>query len=340
MTSPTGASPIRWGILGTGGIAATFATDLALLPEAEVVAVGSRRPESSQAFARRFHVPRHYASYADLVEDDEVDAVYVATPHPVHAACALLAIRAGKAVLVEKPFTLNGSEARELVTEAEARGTFLMEAMWTRFLPHVVRVRELIAAGRLGDVRSLVADFGERFAPVASHRSFAPELGGGALLDLGVYPISFASMLFGSPLQVVALSSPAFTGVDAQTGVVLLQDGGRVSSLFTTLETNTASRASINGTEARIEITDDFFAPAHLRIVDRSGRAEVVELAHQGRGLRHQADEVGRCLRAGLTESPVLPPRESLAIMDTLDEIRRQIGLRYPSDLEPAALPS
>lgn len=320
--------------MGTGGIAATFATDLALLADAEIVAVGSRTQAAADAFGDRFAIPARHSSYAGLAADESVDAVYVATPHPAHHHCARLGIDAGRAVLVEKPFTLNASEATDLIDAARDQGTFLMEAMWTRFLPHVVRIRELVAAGRLGQVRSLTADFGELFHPDPAHRSFSPELGGGALLDLGVYPLSFASMLFGTPTKITALSHPAFTGVDSQTAMLLEHEGGEMAVLFTTLETATPSGAAINGTLARIEIDGDFLAPTRFRLVERGLAPEVFEIAHEGRGLRHQAAEVGRCLRAGLTESPVLPLSETLSIMGSLDEIRRQIGLTYPSERE------
>jgi predicted dehydrogenase len=324
--------PVRWGVIGTGGIAATFAGDLALLPDAEIVAVGSRSQAGADAFADRFGIAGRHSSYEALAQDPAVDAVYVATPHPMHRDNALLAIEAGKAVLVEKPFTINAAEARVLIDAARAQGTFLMEAMWTRFLPHVVRIRELIAAGRLGELRSLTADHGQWFPSNPEFRLFAPELGGGALLDLGIYPLSFASMLFGAPTTVTAVSDKAMTGVDAQTAVVLQYEGGRQSVSFTTLETRTANRASINGREARIEIDGVFYSPTTFSVIDRDGATERVEIAHEGHGLRHQAAEVGRCLRAGLVESPVLPLAETLSIMETLDEVRRQIGLRYPSE--------
>ncbi|MGH8889695.1 MAG: Gfo/Idh/MocA family protein [Acidothermaceae bacterium] len=323
---------IRWGIIGTGGIAATFAGDLTLLPDAELVAVGSRSQESADRFGDRFSIGRRYASYEQLVADPDVDAVYVSTPHPMHHSAALLGIRAGKAVLVEKPFTINAHEARELVAEARSRGTFLMEAMWTRFLPHVVKVRDLLAQGRLGDVRSVLADHGQWFAKNAEHRLFAPELGGGALLDLGIYPISFASMIFGRPTKVTAVSDPAFTGVDGQTSVVLQYEGGEQAVLFTSLETRSPNWAAINGTEARIEIDGVFYAPSNFKVVHRDGDVEQFDVRHEGKGLRHQAAEVGRCLREGRTESEILPLDETVAIMETLDEVRRQIGLRYPSE--------
>jgi predicted dehydrogenase len=324
--------PIRWGIISTGGIASAFTGDLALLPDAKAVAVGSRSQSSADAFGDRFGIARRYPTYEALVEDPDVDAVYVATPHPGHHAAALLAINAGKAVLVEKPFTINAGEARDLIAAAQARGSFLMEAMWTRFLPHVIRIREIIATGRLGEIRSVVADHGQWFAKNPDHRIYAPVLGGGALLDLGVYPISFASMIFGKPSTVTAVSDKAFTGVDAQTTVVSQYGDGRQSISFTTLETRTANTAVINGTDARIEVDGVFYSPSSFRVISREGAVERFDIPHEGHGLRHQAAEVGRCLRAGLTESPTLTLAETLSIMETMDEVRRQIGLRYPSE--------
>jgi predicted dehydrogenase len=208
----------------------------------------------------------------------------------------------------------------------------LMEAMWTRFLPHIVRVREVIAEGRLGEIRSVVADHGQWFAPNPDHRLFAPVLGGGALLDLGIYPISFASMILGTPMKTTAVSDPAFTGVDAQTTVISQYEGGRQSISFTTLETRSANQACITGTDARIEIDGTFYAPSNFRVITRDGDVERFDIPHQGHGLRHQAAEVGRCLRQGLLESPTLTLAETLSIMETLDEVRRQIGLSYPSE--------
>jgi predicted dehydrogenase len=323
---------IRWGILGTGHIATGFVGDLPRLPDVEVAAVGSRTQESADAFGDKFGIARRYPSYQALVDDPDIDVVYVSSPHPGHHDHALLAIEAGKAVLVEKPFTINAGEARELVAAARANGTFLMEAMWTRFLPHVVKIRELLAAHRLGEVRSFTADHGQWFAKDPNFRLYAPTLGGGALLDLGIYPLSFASMIFGPPSKVTAVSDKAFTGVDAQTAIIGQYEGGQQSISFTTLETRSANRASINGTEARLEIDGVFYSPSSFSVISRTGDVERFDIPHEGHGLRHQAAEVGRCLRAGLTESPIMPLDETLSIMETLDEVRRQIGLRYPSE--------
>ena len=323
----------RWGVIGTGGIASSFVTDLRLLPDAEVVAVGSRRQATADDFAERFDVPGRHSSYPALVEDPDVDAVYVSTPHPGHFAASMLAIEAGKAVLCEKPFTRNAAEAAELVDAARDRGVFLMEAMWTRFLPHVVRVRELLTEGVLGDVRTVQADHGQWFRHDPEHRLLNPALGGGALLDLGVYPVSFASMVLGPPTRVAAVSAAASTGVDAQTSMLLEHSGGRHAVLTTTLQARSPNRAAIVGTDARIEIDATWYAPTTFTVVSRDGTVlERYDEAHAGGGLRHQAAEVARCLAAGLLESPVLPLDESISVMTTLDEVRRQIGLVYPSE--------
>jgi predicted dehydrogenase len=331
-TSVSSEGRTRWGILGTGWIASMFATDLALLPDAELVAVGSRTQDRADAFVREFGGGRAHPSYADLVADPEVDAVYVASPHPSHHADVLLAIEAGKAVLCEKPFTLNAGQARELVAATQANGTFLMEAMWTRFLPHTVRIRELLAAGALGEVRAVYADHGQWFERDAEHRLFAPELGGGALLDLGVYPISFASMVLGPPSRVTAVSDPTFTGVDGQTSILLQHNGGAHAVLTCTLEAASPVTAAIVGTEARIEIDRTWYAPTTFRLVTRDG--EVSEYAEEcaPRGMQHEAAEVGRCLRAGLLESPELTLDETVSIMATMDEVRAQIGLTYAGE--------
>jgi predicted dehydrogenase len=321
--------PIRWGVIGAGGIATAFCDDLQLLPDHEVVAVGARSAGTSDAFASRFGIARTHSSYAELAADPLVDAVYVATPHPMHHDAAMLAIEAGKAVLVEKPFTMDAAQARSLVEAARARGTFLMEAMWTRFLPHMVAVCDVLASGRLGDLVLVTAEHGQWFAEDPDFRLFAPGLGGGALLDLGIYPVSFASMVLGTPTRVTAVSDPAFTGVDAQTSVILRDDAGRHAVLTTTLSAATPNGAAISGTSARLEIEPTFYRPTSFRIVDRDGAVEQVEVPHVGNGLRHQAAEVGRCLREGLTESPVLGLDETISIMETMDEIRRQIGLDY-----------
>jgi predicted dehydrogenase len=317
-------SPLRWGILGTGGIAGAFAADLRLTGSGVAAAVGSRSQGSADRFADKFGIARRHASYESLAADPDVDVIYVATPHPMHRDNAVLALRAGKHVLVEKPFTMTAAEAREVAGVAREQGLFAMEAMWTRFLPHTAVVRDWLARGVLGDIVTLTADHGQWFAPDAGFRLFAPELGGGALLDLGVYPVSFASMVLGAPSRIVSMSDPAFTGVDAQTSMVFGYDSGAQAVLTCTLRAKTPTRAAIAGTGARIEVEGDFYAPATVTLIPRKGDPVRVESAHEGRGLRHQADEVARRLAAGETESPLMPLDETVSIMETMDTVLAQ----------------
>jgi predicted dehydrogenase len=316
--------PLRWGILGTGLIARTFATDLRLTDSGVAAAVGSRSQESADRFADEFGIEARHAAYESLVADPSVDIVYVATPHPSHRENAILALRAGKPVLVEKPFAMNAAEAAEIVAVAREENLFAMEAMWTRFLPHVVQIREWLAAGVLGDLVTVTADHGQWFAEDPKFRLFAPELGGGALLDLGIYPVSFASMILGSPDRIAAVIDPAFTGDDAQTSMVFGYANGAQAVLTCTLRAKSPTRAAIVGTEARIEVDGDFYAPASMALLPRDGEPTRIESTHEGRGLRHQVDEVARRLAAGDLESPLMPLDESVAIMETMDAVQTQ----------------
>jgi predicted dehydrogenase len=318
------ADALRWGVIGTGWIAGSFADDLRLTDSGRIVAVGSRTRESADRFADRFDIPSRHASYEALVADPDVDAVYVATPHPMHHANTLLALDAGKPVLVEKAFTMNAAEARELVATARAKGLFLMEAMWTRFLPHIAEIRRLLAEGALGELVTVSADHAQWFPKNPEHRLFAPELGGGALLDLGVYPVSFASMILGTPDRIVALVDPAFTGVDGQTSMLFGYPSGAQAVLNCTSAAAGTTRAAIVGTEARIEVDSTFYAPTTFTLIPRQGARTRYDEPHEGHGLRHEADEVARCLAEGLLESPLMPLDETVSIMETMDAVLAQ----------------
>jgi predicted dehydrogenase len=330
----TGSRSLRWGVIGTGGIAARFMADLALLPDAEVVAVGSRSAVGAAGFADRFQIPHRHGSYAELVADPQVDVVYIATPHPFHAEHALLAISAGKPVLVEKPFAMDAYQARTVADAAKGAGVFCMEAMWTRFLPHMERIRELLAEGALGNVLALSADLGMRFEPKPEHRLFAPGLGGGALLDLGIYPFSFASMVLGPPATVRALATQAFTGVDQTTSAVLTYPAGAHAVLTCSSAATTPVHAWVAGSEGRIEIDRPWYSATSFTLIRADGRTErfvtpAGVVVDRAKGMRFEAAEVGRCLREGLLESPVMPLDETVSIIGTLDEVRDQIGLSY-----------
>ena len=312
------AETIGWGILGAGGIAQAFTTDL-IANGFTVAAVGSRAQSTADEFAATHGIPNAYGSYEELVADPTVSVVYVATPHPFHAANATLA--------------LNADEARELVALAESKGLVILEAMWTRWLPHMVRLREVIASGLIGDVRTVFADHNQKLPTDPNHRINSPELGGGALLDLGIYPVSFAWDILGEPESISALSSPTATGVDRQTSMVFGYADGQQAILQCALDTRGPNVASVLGTEGWIEIAATFYTPSNFVVYNNDGDVvDGFEQAVVSRGMQYQAWELERRITEGVTESSVLPPAESVAIMATLDEVRAQIGLRYPGD--------
>ncbi|MGI5407883.1 Gfo/Idh/MocA family protein [Streptomyces chartreusis] len=326
---------VRWGILATGGIAAAFTADLVDLPDAEVVAVASRRQESADAFAERFGIPRAYGDWTSLAEDGDIDVVYVATPHSAHREAAGLCLEAGRHVLCEKAFTLNAREAAELVALAKARGSFLMEAMWMYCNPLVRRLKALVDDGAIGEVRHVQADFGLAGPFPPSHRLRDPAQGGGALLDLGVYPVSFAQLLLGEPSDVTARATLSAEGVDLQTGALLSWDDGALASLHCSIVGGTATAASITGSAGRIDVPGGFFFPERF-VLHRDGRDPEEFTADPADGprntLRHEAAEVMRALRAGESESPLVPLEGTLAVMRTLDAIRDRVGVRYPGE--------
>ena len=321
-----GAMTLRWGFLGPGRIAATVAADLALLEDATPLAVAGRDFGRAREFAAANGFERAYGSYAELLADPDVDAVYVATPHAQHHAVTSAVIAAGKPVLVEKAFTCTLAAATDLVEQARAAGVFVMEAMWTRFVPNVVRLRELIADGAVGEVRQVHADLGLVGPQDPGNRLWDPAQGGGAMLDLGVYPVSFAQMVLGAPASVQARGSLAATGVDAESGLLLSYADGRVALLSCSLLAASPGRAMVVGTGGCILVEPRFHHPPCL-VLQRDGREdEVVERAPTGRGYAHQLQEVARCVRAGIAESPVMPLADTLSVMAVMDEALDQLG--------------
>lgn len=332
MTPPS-APPgrtIRWGILGAGSIAGAFAWALQQLPDAELLAVGSRRQDTADSFGNRYGIPRRYPRYEALAADSDVDAVYIATPHSLHRENTLMCLDAGKAVLCEKPFAINAREASEMIDAARRRKLFLMEAMWTRFLPLAVHVRKLVRDGVIGDVRQFTADFGFRSDFNPDSRLFDPALGGGALLDVGIYPVSFASWILGTPERIVSMSDIGQTGVDEQSAMILGYPGGALAVLTCANRTRTAEEALIAGTDGMIRLHFPWWHPSRLTIGRPNRADEVIEMPYEANGYQYEAAEVMRCMRAGRTESNIMPLDETLSILKTLDRIRKQWNLRYP----------
>jgi predicted dehydrogenase len=323
---------IRWGILGTGWIASEFAQGLAELPDAELAAVGSRTAGSASRFADRFQVPRRHASYQALAEDPGVDVIYVATPNPLHREHCLLCLDAGKPVLCEKPFALNAGQAGDMVRAAREKKLFLMEAMWSRFFPLMAKVRELVDEGAIGEVQMLVADLCIQFDFDPSDRRYAPDLGGGALLDLGVYPLSLASMLIGAPARITSLAHLGATGVDEQASITLGYDQGQVSTLYASLRADSPVEAILLGTKGQIRIHPWWIRPDAITLSVAGQEDTRLEMPFAGNGYQFEAAEVMACLRAGKLESDLMPLDETLSIMETMDTIRAQWGLRFPGE--------
>ena len=331
MTEPR-STGLRWGILATGGIAHAFTRDL-LTAGLVVTAVGSRRADAASAFAAEFAIAHAHGSYEDLVADPDVDIVYVATPHPRHAENAILALEAGKHVLVEKPFTLNAAEAAHVRDVARAKGLLAMEAMWTRYLPHMVRIRELIAGGALGEARAVRADHTQRISSDPAHRLNALELGGGALLDLGIYPVSFAWDILGAPTTIVASATLGPTGADSEVATIFTHASGAVSTSISASHAAGPNVAHVIGTDARIDIDAVWYSPTTFRLVRPDGTViEEYTSTLEGRGMQFQALAAEAYIAAGRTDSDVLPIDETVAIMATLDEVRSLIGVRYPGE--------
>ena len=323
---------IRWGILGTGRIAGDFATGLGAEADAEIVAVGSRAQETADRFADRFDIPHRHPTYDALAADPDVDIIYVATPHTLHKQNTIDCLRAGKAVLCEKPFAINSNQAQEMIDCARAQGVFLMEAMWTRFLPHIRAMVRRIEDGQIGDIRLFQADFCYRAPLQPERRSFNPALGGGALLDVGVYPIALVHHLLGEPARIASMAHLGITGVDEMSGVLFQYDDGALAVMSSAIRASTPHSLVISGTQGEIRADDGWWTPSGFTISRDGEPPETVRPQINGNGWNYQAVACGACLREGLTEHPLMPLDETLAITRLLDGLRAEWGLRYPME--------
>jgi len=337
---------VRWGILSTGFIANLFAEGLAVLDDAALVSVGSRSQDSADAFGKKWNVPHRHASYEALASDPDVEVIYVGTPHPYHYENTLTCLNAGKHVLVEKPFTMNARQARELIDLAQKKGLFLMEAMWTRYLPAMVQVRKWIADGEIGNVELVRAHFSFMAEFNPESRLFAPELGGGALLDAGVYPISFAHMVLGTPKTIASTATLGKTGTDDRSAYLFGYDGGKTALLSSGVQLAVPVEADIFGTKGYIKVHEPWLCPRVVTLAKPSAPGgdsrliydgilfdkQTVRPMSRGNGYNYEAVEVGQCIRAGKRESAVMSQAETLSIMETMDTIRGQWNLTYPNE--------
>ena len=321
---------VRWGILGTGTIAKVFAGALKELGDAELVAVGSRTPSSAHTFGDQFDVLHRHGSYTALAANPDVDVIYVATPHALHHENTILALQSGKPVLCEKPLAINVSQAEEMVHCARQHSLFLMEAMWSRFFPLMDRLRDLLAAGAIGQSRILTADFGFREDFEPDSILFNKAYGGGALLDVGVYPVSLSSLLFGTPEEITSAAHIGTSGVDESNALILRFAAGELALLHSAVRVETPQEAVISGSAGSIRLTAPWWKPCEMIVARDGSSPETLTFPCAGNGYGYEAQEVMRCLRTGALESDRMPLDESLSILTTLDTVRRQWGLSYP----------
>jgi predicted dehydrogenase len=321
---------VRWGILSTGMIAHKFANGLKAVPQAELVAVGSRSQESADAFGDEFDVPRRHASYEALAADEDVDVVYVATPHSFHAENSVLCLEAGRAVLCEKPFAPNADQARRIIQAARKSERFCMEGMWTRFFPLMGKVRRMIEEDALGEIRLLQVDFGFDGGWRPEGRLLNPNLAGGSLLDVGVYDTALTFMIFGPPKDVTSRAHIGETGVDEQAAWIFEYDAGRLAVCTSAVRTSTPMEATICGTKGRIRIHSPWWIPQSMTVSLQGKDPEKMDFPLDGNGMNYEAAAVMECITKGDLEHPVMPLSETLPIAETMDMLRARWGLRYP----------
>jgi len=326
---------VRWGILGCGRIASKFAADLSLVKDAELFAVASRSMANAQEFASHYPARFVYGNYAELASNPLVDIIYVATPHSHHHEHTLLCLQHNKAVLCEKAFAINARQAGEMIREAKSRKVFLMEALWTKFLPHYNRVKEMINYDELGQIRSILVNFGFKPVEPVPDRIYNPTLGGGTLLDIGIYNVFMALSFLGKPDEIDAWMSPSDTGVDAQCAITFRYKTGAIAQLFSTFQSNLQTEADISGDKGRIRLTSRFYEPSST-IEFYPGRVDSRQVIpadkEGGWGYQYEIRHVQECIRQGLTESPVMTLDDTLMMMEVLDEIRSKAGIIYPAD--------
>lgn len=328
-------SKIRWGILGCGRIARKFAADLRLVADAELTAIASRNKETLGLFAKDFPCKHFHNSYGSLAANNEVDVIYVATPHSHHYEHTILCLNHDKAVLCEKAFAINSRQANEMIRIANERKIFLMEALWTKFLPHYKKLQELFEQKTLGDIKSVLVNFGFKTTDQSPKRLFDPLLGGGTLLDIGIYNVFMAMAVLGKPDAIEATMTPSPTGVDEQIAVLFKYNNGAMAQLFSSFVTNLPIQAEINGTEGNVTLTTRFYEPSATIQLYRQlpGEKEIIAVQREaGFGYQYEARHVNECLKNGLTESPVMTHADTLLLQEMLDRIRNKARIEYPAD--------
>jgi predicted dehydrogenase len=320
----------NWGIIGLGWIAAKFAEGLQSTENGQLCAVASRDKKKAEEFASQYNVPVAYGSYEELAEDKNIDIVYIATPHNLHCENTIMCLERNIPVLCEKPFAINSVEVKKMIAKAIEKNVFLMEAMWTAFLPSLKKVKETVQSGALGKIQFLRADFGIKPERNPEGRFFNPRLGGGSLLDVGIYPAYLALELLGKPNEVKALAYVGNTGVDENCGFIFSYSGGQIATLFSSIVARTGIDAMIAGENAKIVMHSHFFMPTSVSLITNDGEVTDLTPDFKGNGYNYEAEEVMHCLENGLGESHIMSHKKSIELIELLDEIRIKCGIRYP----------
>ncbi len=320
---------IKWGILSTGRIAHTFAKALLSIPDSEIYAVGSRSIETAMKFAEEFSIPKAYGSYEKLAEDPDIDVIYIGTPHNLHLENTLLALNHNKHVLCEKPMGVNIKEECLMIDKAREKNLFLMEALWSRFLPHIIKIKELIDSGEIGDIKLLTAFFSIKSENGPEHRHYNIDLCGGTILDIGIYNIFLSYLLLGKPESLSAIAVLSDQGVDNSCSYTLRYDKDTLSVMYSSFLANPAVVAEIHGTKGKILLGHLWFCPGNVKVVYNNGSEKLFEFDLKGNGYEFEAEEAARCIRAGKTQSDLWSWNDSIALITIMDAIRKECGIIY-----------
>ena len=321
---------IKWGILGTGGIAKKFAEALKAVENSELYAVGSRSRESAESFAREFNVTKVYSSYEDAANDPDVDVIYIGTPHNLHCENTLMSLEKGKHVLCEKPLGINGIEVRKMISKAKVKNLFLMEALWSRFLPNIIKAKELIDSGEIGKVKLLSSYFSIKSSYGPEHRQFNKVLGGGSLLDIGIYNVFLSLFLLGKPKEFIAIAGIGNTDVDNSCSFTFQYDQDTLAVMYSSFVAQAQSIAEIHGETGKILLPEMFFCPNNVKIIRPDGEEKIIPFEFKSNGYNFEAEEVVKCIQSGKIQSELMSWNDSLDLIDMLDSIRKKCGIVYP----------
>jgi predicted dehydrogenase len=321
---------IRWGILGTGRIARIFATALKEVDNTEIKAIGSRHIETAKKFSSDFNIEKAYGSYEEVAKDNDIDVLYIATPHNLHYENTMMGLENNKHVLCEKPFGINGKEARQMISKAHEKNLFLMEALWSRFLPNIIKTKEIIDSGEIGKIKLLTSYFAFKSTQKPEQRHFNIDLCGGSLLDIGIYNVFLSLFLLGKPKDFFATAGLSKSGIDNSSSYTFKYDDDTLAVMFSSFIAETPTIAEIHGEKGKIFLEHRWFCPGSIKITSEEGKEKIISFDFKGNGYNYEADEVVKCIQAGKTQSDKMSWDASLELIDMLDAIRKKCGIIYP----------